>query len=1200
MRKSKHGFSLILMLVLVLVLSVGVLVGCNPANPDDNNNQNIPASTVKPIAPTAQQLAYSVQNSDESLLMNCDEFITFDLKSESEINNDNISDFVSVTDRYEQSVELKIRSYDTDGDGEDDLYVVCKKDGVYKAGATYIIELLDEDTYFAGKSEDLRAITFTIFKDYVSEANYTEDLILVRQHAVYYNTPYDAENDIHTLQLRLAIGYDVASEARARELFVANAVFVVAKSFEEVTVDSIFGRITQIVLIAEMSGTVLVELRYIAPSLDEVYEILNIFTVDQYDCSDIAIDSEVEEAVQQSVRNSQMFYDFAEAVFLASSEAGTAGIKDTVTGFLDNFKVSGAITHEGRGFGIAFSIEYLSDIENGKCMYAKIAYKGVITYDIMANAELEGTDLFYDYALITNAEHTLTISIQWLDSEGDSLVTNDQELAAKIAAILADRTQLSGQIFGDAKPISKEFTVPLIKQLTYVIPNTPITMTLDLNWFLGLGVQAELFNQTIVKSTDTVGVRSMKVGGTLVPVPYSTRTSTITNDTMLFGTLTIKTGINVDASFSIVGFQKWLYVGVDVRVGLYLELDGVFAKTAASDDSIKTAAGEFGWFASIAVKYKLFILSGNFAGIEIHGAFLTFGQEIIPLGWANEVEELELENAITPLMGNNDLLLMKEIDLPAYESNKSYLIGNTPVPVDTNWTVRESAYSVYDFEYEFGDDRVSFANGCVVVVSSEDVETTMTMILKSDRAVRRTITIRYDAPEPVVVPKVSNGEYYTITFDTRGGTPVAPIENILHRSTVYLSGYTSERMGYMFGGWLFNGGDAGNEFQYYPTTNITLIANWIPKMEGYTYISTAAQLAAIADRLDGKYFLENDINLGGAEWTPIGTKEAPFTGVFEGNGFKIYGFKITKAAPYVGLFGYIGQAPSGETYVQNLEVANVSISFTAQEIDVYAGAFAGYNAGIVKNVSVSSATVAITMKGAVTPKFYNAYVGGFAGVNKGTLWGTNSASATVSALTNNAYLNLYAGGFAGINEGTITPGSSATGSVSAVITNSINFGDSYAAAFAAINKSGAAINKATVYGNYSNFKSENQGGLVALNEGNISNSKVSGSFTFSVDNTGGIAGVNKGYIETCEFNGSIKGLTNVGGIVGKNEKNAQVKWTSTYGSIIGETNVGGIVGNKHKDALADGWVDDEIVVKATNKGVLGIGAGKWGYFIGNN
>jgi len=738
MRKSKHGFSLVLMLALVLVLSVGVLFGCNPSNNDDQNGGGVNVPTVnKPIAPTAQQLAYNIQNSDESLLLNCDEFVSFDLKSDSVITDDNVWAFVKVTDRNEADVVLKVRSYDTDGDGDDDLYVIGKKEGFYKAGASYIIEIVDDGTYFAGKSEELRSITFTIFKDYVSDANYAEDIILVKPHGVYVNAlsnSDDPENPIFSLRLELKVGYDISSEIKAQEVFVAGAIFVIAKSFDDINASSTFGKISVIDVIPfESASIVHVSLKYVEPPIDEIYEILNVYAVDEYDASDIAISDAAKEALTQSVANSQLFYDFAEAIYLVSNEAGTAGLKDTVTGFLDNFKIGGSITHEGRGFGVAFSIEYLSDVENGKCMYAKIAYKGIITYDVMANAELEGTDLFYDYALITNAEHTLTISIQWLDSEGDSLVTNDQELAAKIAAVLADRTSLSGQIFGDAKPISKEFTVPLIKALTYVIPNTPITITLELNWFLGLGIQAELFNQTIVKSVDTVGVRSMKVGGALVPVPYGTRTSSITNDTMLFGTLTIKTGINVDAYFSIVGFQKWLRIGVDVRVGLYLELDGVFAKTAASDDSIKTAAGEFGWFASVAVEYKAFIFSGNLVGFELHGAFLTFGQEIIPLGWVNDVEELELEKTITPIMGNMDLLLLSEIDLPAYESNKSYLIGNSPVPVDTNWVVRDNPYLVSDFEYEFGDDRVSYANGCIVVVSTESIETTMTMILKADR-----------------------------------------------------------------------------------------------------------------------------------------------------------------------------------------------------------------------------------------------------------------------------------------------------------------------------------------------------------------------------------------------------------------------------------------------------------------------------------
>lgn len=1209
MRKTRHGLSLVLILVLVLVLSIG-LFACNPAQPNDGTptdqtDNDLPGgSKVTVDAPVAQPLAYNVSGSDEGNLLNCDEYIFFDITSSYDITASNVGEFAKVTDRDGANVALKVRYYDMDGNGVNDTYILEKAEGTYKQGATYVIELLNEETFFVNRAASLRAINFTIAKEYTNRQNYAEDVILIPTYTVREEgTPVDATPGAEIFRARLSLlpGYDgVNNAAAADEKYAVGKKFVIANSSEEVNKNSIFGKITK-TYPSFTEGSIIVQFEYMAPSIDEIYEILEIFAVDEYDCSNVAIDEGAEEALTQSILNSQMFYDFAGAVYLLSAEAGSAGIKDTVTGFLDNFKVAANIGHADRGFKLAFSIEYLSDVDTaGKCMYAKIAYGGLITYDILANSELDGTNFYYDYALIINTDHTLTISVQWLDDENDTLVTNDEELAAKIGAILADRTVINGQIFGDAKAVSKEFGVDLIKGLEYIIPNTPITLNLDLKWFLSFGIQAELYNETNIKSTDTVGVRSVNVGGKLVPVPYHTRTSSITNDTMLFGTLTIKTGINVDGFFSIVGFRKWLRIGLDVRAGVYLELDGVYAKTASSDDNIKTAAGEFGWFASVAVEYKVFILSGNIAGVEIHGSFLTFGQEIVTLGWRDKIGDLNFTKPVNPIIGTN-LLWLTEIDLPAFESDKKYLIGNSKVDVEANWVPSAKLYSPDDFDYEFGDSRVSYVNGCFLVLSSEDLVTTVKMTLKKDSGISKIIKIIYDGPDA----PVNTGATYTLSFNTNGGAAVAPMQ-VKQLDVVDLSGISAgSKENYSFAGWQFEGVDVGYSFTYTPDYNVTLVAKWVPSMDGYTYISTVAQLKAIAGDLDGKYFLENDINLGGAEWTPIGTAENPFVGVFDGNGKKIYGFKVTKGTEFAGLFGKVATTDMnfGEKSIVDLTIANATIAFTSEKINVYAGVLAGFvdSNVVIENITIEASSVAVTAKGGIVPPTFNAYAGGFVGYNKGTVSG--STTAAVSALSNNAYMNVYAGGFAAVNEGNIKD-ASAKGQVAAKLTNSVNFGKSYVAAFVAINKASGAIRTSRIYGTYTFAGAENQGGLVAINEGLINDCVVGGSFTFSTDNVGGIAGVNKGVylagkgVQNCSFNGTVKGNKAVGGIVGKNE--GTIMSCTAIGTVLGETKVGGIVGTNSGDN-ADFSMGNaaDVTAKATNAGFIGIGKGTAGQICGD-
>ena len=88
----------------------------------------------------------------------------------------------------------------------------------------------------------------------------------------------------------------------------------------------------------------------------------------------------------------------------------------------------------------------------------------------------------------------------------------------------------------------------------------------------------------------------------------------------------------------------------------------------------------------------------------------------------------------------------------------------------------------------------------------------------------------------------------------------------------------------------------------------------------YYYIKTALGLASVAhhvnngdrDYLSGVFLLGNDIDLQGAIWTPIGTAEHPFSGVFDGNGHKISNVVVQSvgvpSGSGQGLFGNINNA----------------------------------------------------------------------------------------------------------------------------------------------------------------------------------------------------------------------------------------------------------------------------------------------------
>lgn len=160
------------------------------------------------------------------------------------------------------------------------------------------------------------------------------------------------------------------------------------------------------------------------------------------------------------------------------------------------------------------------------------------------------------------------------------------------------------------------------------------------------------------------------------------------------------------------------------------------------------------------------------------------------------------------------------------------------------------------------------------------------------------------------------------------------------------------------------------------------------------------------------YFkLTDDIALSG-DFTPIGTKENPFTGTFDGNGYTISNLIINSTTAsnvkYVGLFGYV----SSSARIRNVKLQNVSISEGA----THAGGIVGYNEGAtISNCEVTSTTNAQTINVIASRS-----AGGIAGTNEGIVDNCSVSKITiVSKKTGEATTDYakqrYAGGIAGEN-----------------------------------------------------------------------------------------------------------------------------------------------------------------------------------------
>lgn len=138
-------------------------------------------------------------------------------------------------------------------------------------------------------------------------------------------------------------------------------------------------------------------------------------------------------------------------------------------------------------------------------------------------------------------------------------------------------------------------------------------------------------------------------------------------------------------------------------------------------------------------------------------------------------------------------------------------------------------------------------------------------------------------------------------------------------------------------------------------------------------VNTGAELAWIAQAINGtlpttratsapKYneqtiVLTGNVNLGGHEWVPIGTKSNHFKGVFDGNGYTVENFTITEkhnGGSQAAFFGTVSGSPT----FQNVTIAGAQVVYPG-EGDFYAAGLVGtaYGNVTIKNVTVKNCEI---------------------------------------------------------------------------------------------------------------------------------------------------------------------------------------------------------------------------------------------------
>ena len=393
------------------------------------------------------------------------------------------------------------------------------------------------------------------------------------------------------------------------------------------------------------------------------------------------------------------------------------------------------------------------------------------------------------------------------------------------------------------------------------------------------------------------------------------------------------------------------------------------------------------------------------------------------------------------------------------------------------------------------------------------------------------------------------------------------------------------------------------------------------------HIQTVEQLEMLRDAVNNNvtdveiydtYYLDNDLDLSGIEWTPIGTFYDTFSDTFTGwnpstnreTSRTITGLTITGASSYRdGLFGIIGNegvvknitfsycniagddtigcvAGENNGTIQNITVAGGTLTGSGNWI----GGVAGKNGGTINNVTVTGTTVS----GA-------GYIGGIAGTNPG---GSTIQNVIVSGAASVSGSGDQIGGVTGYSFNTVenvtiigitVTGASDVGGVvgrgntpigtcsvsSTGVTGTQNTGGVTGYSYNRFNGSGFSASDLTVSGG------EYTGGVFGYATGEVTNVTLSGATVSGSVSVGGIAGYSYKSISGCTNNASVTGTgNNVGGITGYADES--VSGCTNTAAVSGEgNNVGGIVGYQQRNYMISNCVNSGTISGTNRSGTDG-------------
>ncbi len=172
-------------------------------------------------------------------------------------------------------------------------------------------------------------------------------------------------------------------------------------------------------------------------------------------------------------------------------------------------------------------------------------------------------------------------------------------------------------------------------------------------------------------------------------------------------------------------------------------------------------------------------------------------------------------------------------------------------------------------------------------------------------------------------------------------------------------------------------------------------------------VSSGAELLAMSGvELSQSIVLTNDITL----IRPIGDKNNPYSGLFNGNGRKITLNYTVTSESLNGFDGYAGVFAINNGTIKNVIVeANINISgiSTLSNNPLYIGGIAGYNTGKIYSVTTSGYDVTSTINiSFASADFTQVNIGGLVGYNSGEISNIGMSTVVNVIVNNNPYNNL--------------------------------------------------------------------------------------------------------------------------------------------------------------------------------------------------